>query len=63
MLSKLILKTLSKIALNILNVCQHHKVLPEETFPGGEVGSLEERVLKNAFYPSKCLDHVGTVVV
>ncbi len=59
MLSKLILK----IALNILIVCQHNKILPEETLPSGEVGSLKERVLKNAFHPSKCLDHVSTVVV
>jgi len=46
-----------------LPVYQHKKILPEETLPGGEVGSLEQSVLKNALHPSKCLDHVRTVVV
>lgn len=36
---------------------------PEETFPGGEVGALEEGVLQDAFHTTQGLDHVCAVVV
>lgn len=36
---------------------------PEETLPGGEVGSFEERVFQDALHPSQSLDHVCPVVV
>mmetsp|Transcript_25456 Transcript_25456/g.58663 ORF Transcript_25456/g.58663 Transcript_25456/m.58663 type:complete len:336 (+) Transcript_25456:2317-3324(+) len=38
-------------------------LLPEETFPSGEVGSLEQGVLQDAFNTPQGLDHVGAVVV
>mmetsp|Transcript_9904 Transcript_9904/g.16651 ORF Transcript_9904/g.16651 Transcript_9904/m.16651 type:complete len:467 (+) Transcript_9904:1679-3079(+) len=38
-------------------------LLPEEALPGGEIGSLEERVLENALDSAQGLDHVGAVVV
>lgn len=37
--------------------------LPEETFPGREVGSLEQRVFQNTFHSAQSLNHVGPVVV
>jgi len=38
-------------------------LFPEETFPSREVGSLEERVLENAFDSTQSLDHVSSVIV
>ena len=38
-------------------------LLPEETFPGREVGAFEEGVLQNALNTSQSLDHVCSVVV
>ena len=38
-------------------------LFPEETFPGGEVGSFEEGVLEDAFDAAEGLDHVCPVVV
>jgi hypothetical protein len=37
--------------------------LPKQTFPCGKVCTLEESMLKDAFYTSKGLDHICTVVV
>ena len=37
--------------------------LPKQTFPCGKVCTLEESMLKDAFYTSKSLDHISTVVV
>ena len=36
---------------------------PEETLPGGEVGSLEEGVFQDALHAPQGLDHVCAVVV
>lgn len=36
---------------------------PKQAFPSGEVGTLEERVLKNAFHTTQSLDHVRAVVI
>lgn len=36
---------------------------PEETLPGREVGSFEERVFQNALHATQGLDHVCAVVV
>ena len=38
-------------------------LLPEQTFPGGEVGALEQSMLQNAFYTSQSLDDICPVVV
>ena len=38
-------------------------LLPEETLPGGEVGSLEEGVFQDALHAPQGLDHVRAVVV
>lgn len=38
-------------------------ILPEETFPRGEVGALEEGVLQDPFHPAQSLDHVRAVIV
>ena len=38
-------------------------LLPEQTFPGGEVGAFEQRVLKDALHAPEGLDHVCPVVV
>ena len=48
---------------NYLNTCQPWVHIPEETLPGGEVGSLEESVLQDALHTSQGLDHVCAVVV
>ena len=39
------------------------RLLPEQTLPGREVGSLEQGVLQNSFHPAQRLDHVRPVVV
>lgn len=36
---------------------------PEESLPGGEIGSLEEGVLENTLYSSKRGDNIDAVVV
>lgn len=55
-----------------LGVCQllvFHRLfeaggfLPKETFPGREIGSLEESVLEDALNATKRLNHVCSVVV
>mmetsp|Transcript_889 Transcript_889/g.2133 ORF Transcript_889/g.2133 Transcript_889/m.2133 type:complete len:481 (-) Transcript_889:3567-5009(-) len=38
-------------------------LLPEETFPGREVRTFEQRVLQDAFHAAQGLDHVRSVVV
>lgn len=38
------------------------KTIPH-TFPGGEVSSLEQRVLKNTFHTTECCDNINTVIV
>ena len=37
--------------------------LPKQTFPCGKLCTLEESMLKDAFYTSKSLDHIYMVVV
>ena len=48
---------------DFLNTCQPRAHVPEETLPGGEVGSLEQSVLQDALHTSQGLDHVRAVVV
>lgn len=43
--------------------CKGAESLPEQTFPGGEVSALEERVLQNALHATQGLNHVCAVVV
>lgn len=43
--------------------CKGAESLPEQTFPGGEVSALEERVLQNALHTTQGLNHVCAVVV
>ena len=38
-------------------------LLPEETFPSGKVGSLEQSVLEDALHATKCLNDIRSVVV
>lgn len=39
------------------------RFLPEETLPCWELGTLEERVLEDAFNTTKCLDHISAIVI
>lgn len=37
--------------------------LPEETLPGGEVGSFEESMFEDTLDTSESLDHISSIVI
>ena len=39
------------------------RLLPEQTFPRGEVGALEECMLEDTFHASQRGDNVDTIVI
>lgn len=42
---------------------ESRRLLPEQTLPSGEVGSLEQRVLENTFNTTKSSDNVDAIIV